>query len=256
MMISLKNISYNIDNKKIIDDINLKVDTGSVLSIIGPNGAGKSTLIKLISGDIQPSVGSIFFGDTKLDTISLEERASMRSVMSQSQSIIYNYKVKEIIEMGWIEESKKSKGKFQNNLDKVAKECSISNIIHRKFNSLSGGEQRRVHLARTLIQLYDNKNKYKYIILDEPNANLDPLHAYKLTKVIKQKSKEGYGVIMVLHNINLAYQISDKVLLINKGKVFKHGPTKSVINKKNIEHVYKIPILIQNNNITIQYEYN
>ena len=88
-MISLKNISYNIDNKKIIDDINLKVDTGSVLSIIGPNGAGKSTLIKLISGDIQPSVGSIFFGDTKLDTISLEERASMRSVMSQSQSIIY-----------------------------------------------------------------------------------------------------------------------------------------------------------------------
>ena len=103
MSIIVKSLYYSIENKTILKNINFHINRGEILSILGPNGAGKSTLIKLISGDIKANKGNIFYDSTNLNNISIKKRASIRSVLSQSQEIIYNYTVKEIIEMGWIE---------------------------------------------------------------------------------------------------------------------------------------------------------
>ena len=103
MSIEVNNISYSIKDLQILRDVSLKIKKNEVLSLLGPNGSGKSTLLKIISGDINPNSGSVLFDDINLNNINIIDRARIRSVMSQSQDIIYDFSVKEVIEMGWLE---------------------------------------------------------------------------------------------------------------------------------------------------------
>ena len=130
MSIEVQNISYKINNNQILKNVSLTIDQGKICSILGPNGSGKSTLIKIISGDIKPQKGFIFFNDKKLNDISIEDRAKIRSVMSQSQQIFFDFSVREIIEMGWIEENRMYiKSNLNESLQRVANECELS-LIH------------------------------------------------------------------------------------------------------------------------------
>ena len=254
MSIEIKSLSYKIQEKKILQNLNLTINPGEILTILGPNGAGKSTLIKLISGDIKPTKGSIKYESIDLEKISIQKRAEIRSVLSQNQEIIYNYTVKEIIEMGWIEEIKKETGSFTQNLEIVSKECKIEDLLERKVNSLSGGEKRRVHIARCLIQLYNNKNNESYLFLDEPTANLDLFYEKELMNLIEKKAKEGIGIVMVLHNINLAYQFSNKILLLKNGKQEGYGELNDLLTTDKLSGIYQIPIFVKEKNLIVKYK--
>ena len=256
MSIKVQNIFYEINNNKILKNVSLTIDTGKMCSILGPNGSGKSTLVKLISGDIKPQNGFIFFNDRNLNDISIEDRAKIRSVMSQSQQIFFDFSVREIIEMGWIEENGMySISNINESLQKVAKECEVYSLLDRRFNNLSGGEQRRVHFARTLIQLYNKieLNNKRYLILDEPTANLDLLHELKLIKKLKAKANEGFGVLVVLHDLNIAYNFSDQIALINNGEILHKGPPDDVISDEILTSIYRMPIKVDKQNKRINY---
>ena len=256
MSIEVQNISYKINNNQILKNVSLTINQGKICSILGPNGSGKSTLVKAISGDIKPQDGFIFFNDRKLNDISIEERAKIRSVMSQSQQIFFDFSVREIIEMGWVEENGiYSRSDINKSLQKVVKECEISNLINRRFNSLSGGEQKRVHFARTLIQLYNKieLNSKRFLILDEPTANLDLLHEIKLIKKLKEKAYEGFGVLVILHDLNIAYNFSDQIALINNGKIKYKGAPDDVFSDEILTSIYKIPIKVDKQNKRINY---
>ena len=256
MSIEVQNISYKINNNQILKNVSLTIDQGKICSILGPNGSGKSTLIKIISGDIKPKKGFIFFKDKKLNDISIEDRAKIRSVMSQSQQIFFDFSVREIIEMGWIEENRMYiKSNLNESLQRVANECEISNLVDRKFNSLSGGEQRRVHFARTLIQLYNKieLNNKRFLILDEPTANLDLLHELKLIRKLKEKADEGFGVLIVLHDLNIAYNFSDKIALINNGEIKYKGLPDDIFSEEILTSIYKTTIKVDKKNKRINY---
>lgn len=256
MSIEVQNISYKINNNQILKNVSLTIDQGKICSILGPNGSGKSTLVKIISGDIKPQKGFIFFNDIKLNDISIEDRAKIRSVMSQSQQIFFDFSVREIIEMGWIEENGMYiRSNINESLQRVAKECEISSLVDRKFNSLSGGEQRRVHFARTLIQLYNKieLNNKRFLILDEPTANLDLLHELKLIRKLKEKANEGFGVLIVLHDLNIAYNFSDKIALINNGEIKYKGLPNDVLSEEILTSTYKMPIKVDKQNKRINY---
>ena len=256
MSIKVQNIFYEINNNQILKNVSLTIDTGKICSILGPNGSGKSTLVKLISGDIKPQNGFIFFNDRNLNDISIEDRAKIRSVMSQSQQIFFDFSVREIIEMGWIEENGMySISDINESLQKVAKECEVYSLLDRRFNNLSGGEQRRVHFARTLIQLYNKieLNNKRYLILDEPTANLDLLHELKLIKKLKAKANEGFGVLVVLHDLNIAYNFSDQIALINNGEILHKGLPDDVISEEILTSIYKMPIMVDKKNKRINY---
>ena len=155
MSIRSKSISVSFDNKKILEDINLELEEGEILSIIGPNGAGKSTFLNILSGDIKPDNGSVLYDEKILDSIGIEERSFTRSVMSQSQVLVFDFLVKEIIEMGWIDRGISSYAKyFKTAMTDIIRECDIEPLLNQTFNTLSGGEQRRIHFARTLLQLW------------------------------------------------------------------------------------------------------
>ena len=244
MSIDINNISYSIKDLQILRDVSLTIKKNEVLSLLGPNGSGKSTLLKIISGDIKPQSGSVLFDKINLANINIVDRARIRSVMSQSQDIIYDFSVKEVIEMGWLEGKEFITEKFDNALHKVGVECEILHLFDKSFNQLSGGEKRKVHFARTLIQMYnkDFETKSRYIMLDEPTANLDISHELQLINILKKKTLEGFGVFLILHDLNLAYHFSDKIALINKGEICAFGTPDDVFKENILTEIYGIDI--------------
>ena len=245
-----------MDNKKILRNINLEIIPGEILTIIGPNGAGKSSLIKIVSGDVNPSDGEVQYGNTPLSQISLEKRSILRSVLSQSQNINFDFSVREIIEMGWINtKTSISNDNYMKLLLEVSKECFIENILNNKFKNLSGGEQKRVHLARTLFQL-QNLHKFennKYLILDEPLTNLDIFFEVKIMELIKKKARDGLGVLVILHDLNITQKFSDKVAILKEGELKFYGNTQSVLNSNNLSNVYGLDMKINQDPLFIKY---
>ena len=251
MSVKVKDISFEINNKKILNNISFEIQKGEILAFLGPNGSGKSTIIDILSGTKKKNKGKIFFDNTEIEKINIKTQALIRSTMAQSQQIFYDFSVKEIIELGWIQYEKK---KFQDSLTKVSKECGISNLLDENFNNLSGGEQQRIHFARTLIQLYNNyKDKNRYFFLDEPTANLDITHEINLIEIIKKKAKEGFGVLIALHDLNLAYSFSDKIALIKDGEIKYIGKPNEVLTENRLQEIYNTPISINKKNRFIKY---
>ena len=244
MTIEVNRISYKINNFSILRDVSLEIKGGEILSIIGPNGSGKSTLMKVLAGDIIPDSGSVIINGKNLNDIEISSRAIVRSMMSQTQNIVYDFDVREIIEMGWLESSiDQANGQFENAIKLISNECGIDHLLKRKFNSLSGGEQRMVHFARTLLQSNGlQKNLQKYIFFDEPTANLDIKRELNILNVIRKKAKEGYGIFVVLHDLNLAYNFSDRIILIKDGKISKMGDPNDVFDDDILSEVYEVPI--------------
>ena len=256
MSIQTKSISYAVNEKKILNDISVEINPGEVTTIIGPNGSGKSTLLKIISGDFENITDKVFYDENVLSSISLKCRAQIRSVMSQSQMIMFDYYVRDILSMGWLGfENAENLDVYEKLLEKIVDDCAIASLMDRKFNVLSGGEQRRVHFARTLLQLnYEEKQSInKYLLLDEPTANLDLRWEVRLMENIKNIAKTGIGVFLVLHNLDLALNFSDKIALLNKGMLHSFGSVKDVFRDDVLSDVYEIDIKVDTNNGRINY---
>ena len=234
MSIEIKNISLNINNKNILKNINLKVIPGEILSIIGPNGAGKSSLVNLVAGDYLPSKGKIFYDRNDLKTLTLEEKSRKRSVMGQFSRIAFDFKVKEVIQFGWVENGIEIFSNiFEDIILRISKLCNVENLLNRNINSLSGGELKRVQLAKTLVQLYNPSShikENKYALLDEPLANLDLFYEIEFLKIIKNISKDqGVGIMLIIHDLNLAAKFSTKLALLHSGEIKDYGKPKNVL---------------------------
>ena len=174
----------------------------------------------------------------------------------KSPRIVFSYTVLDILEMGWIRESKLIiEPNFKDILFSVAEECEIKQLLDRKFNTLSGGEKRRVHFARTLIQLYSyiEEKGNKYILLDEPTANLDLPHELSLIKTLVKIASKDFAVAVVIHDLNLAYNFADKVLLINQGRREHYGHPEDVFKDEYLSSIYSIDITVDKKNKRINY---
>ena len=250
MSLILKNISYKAGDVNILNDVSLSVEKGEIVSLVGPNGAGKSTLLNILTGDINPDSGDVFYENFNLNELNILDRSFYRSVMSQSQQIVFDFSVKEIIEMGWLD---KGNAQFSEHFDQavldISSVCQLDNLLERKFNRLSGGEQRRVHFARTLLQLWRPSDSMDpaYMLLDEPTANLDLYFEIKLMEIIKKKAVNNVGVFLILHDLNLAAKFSDKIALINKGKIVSYGTPREVLEPNILEEIYNLKMDVDAN---------
>ncbi|MBH15332.1 MAG: heme ABC transporter ATP-binding protein [Cytophagia bacterium] len=258
MSITANNISLSYKDKDILKNIDIDIKKGEIITILGPNGAGKSSLLNIISGEIDINKGEVYYEDSRLSELNIQERAYMRSVMSQSQPIVFDFSVREIVEMGWLD---KGNLRYSDNMNLaisgVLNDCDIQHLENRKFNTLSGGEQRRVHFARSLIQLWrasDNKDS-RYLLLDEPTANLDLFHQINLMKMLKELSKDGVGILVILHDLNLAFKYSDKIAMIKNGSIIAYNEPKKIIDQNILSEVYDLTfdIQVKDSKININY---
>ena len=234
MNIKAENINVTLEKNNILKGINIEVDNKEVVGIIGPNGSGKSTLLKCIYRILKPSEGVIKLDGIDMKNISIKESSKKLSVLSQHNNYNFDFTVKEIVLMGrapykkFMERDNKEDYDIVNDaLEKI----DMLEFKDRSFQSLSGGEQKRVILARALAQ------KPKCLILDEPTNHLDIKYQLQLMRIVKSLNIE---VIAAIHDLNIAAMYCDKIYVLKDGKIVKCGKTNEVLTKKLIKDVYEV----------------
>ena len=234
MNIKTENINVVIDNNNILKDINIEVDNKEVIGIIGPNGSGKSTLLKCIYRLLKPNAGLVKFDDVDIKNISIKESSKKVAVLSQHNNYDFDFTVKDIVLMGRSPHKKFMERDNKEDYDIVndaLKKVDMMNFKDRNFQSLSGGEQQRVILARALAQ------QPKCLILDEPTNHLDIKYQLQLMRIVKSLNIE---VIAAIHDLNIATMYCDKIYVLKDGKIVQYGTPKEILTPQLIKNVYEV----------------
>ena len=250
MIIELNSLSYQINEKTLLDNLSLKIKEGDMISIIGPNGSGKSTLVKLISGELNPSKGLVLFNNKSNQEWDPIQLALNRSVLSQANHLSFSFSVFDIVMMGRY--PAKSLGLNENHHEickLILKKFDLIECINRNYTTLSGGEKQRVQLARVIAQIW-SKNHFsnKLLILDEPTSYLDISHQYALFDLLKKINDKGLTILMVLHDLNHALTYSNKLIILENARLISYGITDKVATKSRLEDIFNVSVKIINEN--------
>lgn len=239
--------SYKIGQKELLKDIEFSLSKGEMLIVIGRNGAGKSTFLKHLTNEISHSASFIEVFQKPIKEFKEKELAQVRAILAQSTSLTFGYEVIEVVLLGRIPHN--AKGNDSRKDYKIAKESlakvGLSGYESRNYLTLSGGEQQRVHLARTLAQISET-GKDRIFLLDEPTNSLDIAHQYSTLKLVKELSKEGVGTLAILHDLNLAAQFADKIIILHNGTIGAYGTPKEVLTKENILETFGHEVIVSN----------
>jgi len=251
MSLLADNVCLRLGSKNVLDDVTCQVIPGKTTAIVGANGSGKSSLLKTLSGEYSPDRGSVILDDIELSDLSALEQARRRALMSQNPSVTFDFLVSEIIEMGWVQNDLPIRT-FNESVNEVSTLCSIDRFMERRLHSLSGGERQRIHFARTLLQIWNitNDNRPRYLLLDEPTSNLDIVYQLELLKLAKYMSAKSVGVLIVLHDLNLAARFADYIYLLVSGRVFSEGEVSEVYTEKILSEAYEVPLLVERHKST------
>ncbi len=210
----------------------MHVAAGEFVALLGKNGAGKSTLMRALSGDLAPTSGEVHMEDRPLSQWSTRERARMRAVLPQQGTLAFGFTGLEVASMGRYPHCGGTPGARDLEIAREALAAvSADHLAHRRVTTLSGGEKARVQLARVLAQLWpEGGAANRYLLLDEPTASLDPAHQHLALSLAKQMAAERkFGVLAVLHDLNLASQYADRIVLLKDGRVLENGPPEDVL---------------------------
>ncbi|MEK6647645.1 MAG: ABC transporter ATP-binding protein [Candidatus Firestonebacteria bacterium] len=247
-MIETKNLTCGYGSKIIIEDINLQISCKDFVGIIGPNGSGKTTLLRAITKILKPEKGEILIEGNNISQVVFKELAKKVAIVSQNLEPTF-MTVEEFVLLGRIPYYNKFQ-LFETNKDKeIVEKCmfltDILELKDRFIPEISGGERQLVCIARALAQ------EPKILILDEPTAHLDIAHQVKILNLIKKLNKElGLTVIIVLHDLNLAGEYCDHIVLFNNGRIHKIGYPEEVLTYQMIEEVYKTVVVVEKNPIS------
>ena len=204
--IDVKQLSVTLGNRHILHDINVSVPIGKITTLIGPNGCGKSTLLKNIYRNYIPKKNSIYVDGIELNDYSVKELSKKISVLSQNQKIIFDFTVKEIVEMGKYNKSSLfSKKDYEKDIDEALDKVGMKHLKDSSFLTLSGGEMQRVLIARSIAQ------ESRVLLLDEPTNHLDVRYQYQIMDLVKSLDKT---VVAVIHDINIASRYCDYIFAI------------------------------------------
>ena len=245
-LVEFRNVSYSIDKKIINENISFKINSGSITGIIGPNGSGKTTMIRLLSGEIRPTIGSIIFNNKNIDDWRSIELACNRAVLTQSNQLSFPFSVKDVISMGRYSLSLKNQSVVSSDskvINQLLEYFDIEDCKNRNYLTLSGGEKQRVQLARVFAQIWDEDNFInKLVVLDEPTSFLDIYHQIKLFELIKRLNSKGLTILMILHDINYALLYSRKIMMLKNARLRYFGNTDEVITNSNIKQIFGIDL--------------
>lgn len=231
-----------------LQDINFMVRNGSFTGIIGPNGSGKTTLFKGISGELTPTQGNIILNRTNISHMSIKERAQHMAIVTQNLEAL-DVTVEDYVLMGRLPYRKRFQF-FENQRDydlayKYMKQTDIYHLKDKPMAQLSGGEQQLADIARALTQEPD------LLLLDEPTAHLDITHQVQILNLIQRLNYElNLTVLMIIHDLNLAGEYCDYLIMLNHGQIHTQGTPEEVLHYKNIEAVYDTVVITQNNPVS------
>ncbi|MDR0985204.1 MAG: ABC transporter ATP-binding protein [Endomicrobium sp.] len=255
MLIQIKNVSAGYVKKYLVlKNINCNIKLGEFIGIIGKNGVGKSTFLKLICCLIKPFSGTVLFRKRDIFTLSKDDLSRIISFLPQqnsSDTFNNNFSVLEFIMLGRFPYYNKKILKIPSNIDfKIVKKITsmlfITDLLHRKMNTLSGGEKQKVLIAQVLVQ------ETKVLIFDEPTSNLDIGNQINILLLLKKINKDlNKTIIVSIHDLNIASEFCNKLILLNNKTIYRYGVPRDIINYNNISSVFNIKnIIIKINHIS------
>lgn len=234
-MITLNTVSLNINGKTLLKPTTITLPSGKITAIIGPNGSGKSTLLKVMAGEFPKLDSQVAYFNRPLLQWSIEQRAKVRSVLSQQWHLPFAYQVWEVINMG---NNHQPGTQPSRRLMSLAESLGLSALMHQDYQTLSGGEQQRVQLARAFLQLADSPISDTLMLLDEPMSAQDLKYQTTILHLLKQQAQQGQTIVIILHDLHLATRFSDFTVLMKKGEITDYGPTHETLSIKRLENVF------------------
>jgi len=249
-VLTIDKVGFRYKQKRILKDISFSTHAGEFVTIIGPNGSGKTTLIKIISKINKPEKGTIYLNNINIQTLSNKQLARHIAIVTQSVEPV-GMSVEEYVLLGRLPFFKKYQF-FETAKDiavahKYMELTGISTLAQAPVNEISGGERQLAAIARALTQ------EPMLLILDEPTSHLDITHQIQILELISTLKKTlSISVLMVLHDLNLAAEYSDRLVLLNgkNGSIYQTGTCQEVLSEKSIQEVYNAKVLIQKNPVS------
>ena len=244
-MIEARNITVEIQSKKLLDAVSLEMRAGEILVVVGANGAGKSTLRKVLCGDLAQTNGEVLMNGKLLADWTLPERARIRAVLPQDSSLSFPFTVLEVVLMGRAPHTNGAESEKDYEIARAAlSKVDALDLEERIYPTLSGGERQRVHLARVLAQIWEQTENPRYLLLDEPTSNLDLTHQHSTLKIARQFASESAAVLVILHDLNLAAQYGDKILILKNGKVSALGVPEKILTPEIIRETFGVKVSV------------
>lgn len=231
-MLRVENVEKYYKNRRAVDNVSITVSQGEVVGVLGPNGAGKTTIFSIIIGILKPSAGRIFLGDMDITHLPTYKRARLGlCYLPQEPSIFRKLTVEENI-MAILEFQKMSSYERSNTLNLLMQELNISKLAGQPAITLSGGERRRVEIARALA------SSPAFIFLDEPFAGIDPISINDLQNIISQLKSKNIGILITDHNVQHTLEVCDRVYILNEGVILESGTPQDIASSVEVKARY------------------
>lgn len=231
-ILSAKNLKKSYKSRTVVKDVSFSVASNEVVGLLGPNGAGKTTCFYMIVGLVPLCGGEIYLDERNLSKLPIHERARLGlSYLPQEASIFRRLSVEKNI-LAVLELQNLSADEIQQRLDNLLHDLHISHLRENMGISLSGGERRRVEIARALA------SQPNFVLLDEPFAGVDPIAIIDIQKIIRFLKDQGIGVLITDHNVRETLGICDRAYIISDGTVLASGKPDEIINNEQVREVY------------------
>ena len=232
-ILSVKGLGRRYGKRMVVKDIDLYVKRGEVVGLLGPNGAGKTTTFYMITGMITPTIGDVFLDEENITKCAMYKRARKGiGYLAQEASIFGKLSVKDNLKLVLQMRRNFSKIKQEKKLKSLLDELSITHLINNKGSTLSGGERRRVEIARTLSMDPD------FILLDEPFAGVDPIAVEEIQDIVSSLKRKNIGVLITDHNVRETLSITDRSYLLYDGRILKSGDSLFLANDDEAKRLY------------------
>lgn len=218
--------------RRVVDNVSLRIESGSVVGLLGPNGAGKTTTFYMITGLVKPDLGEVYLDGQDISDLPVYLRARLGiSYLPQETSVFRKLTVAENI-MAILETVESDKNRRKDRLEQLLSELDITRLRDQKAESLSGGQKRRLEITRALVI------NPSFMLLDEPFAGLDPIVVLEIQKIIAKLKERGIGVIITDHNTRETLGVCDTIYLLDKGKILEQGAPEQIASSEKAKEVY------------------
>jgi len=247
-MLSVRNVSAGYGPTDVLQNVTVKIDAGQFTGLIGPNGSGKTTMLRVLSGVLPPSRGEVFFQDTNLHGIGKRQLAKTMAFLSQDLGLDFSFTVRDVTLMGRYPHLSRIGRETREDLRIAEQAMAIADVSHladRLITATSSGERQRAFIAMCLAQ------QPKVLLLDEPTSHLDITHQLSILDLIRKLNRRtGITVVAVFHDLNLAAEYCDKLLVLGDGRLQAMGRPSDVITSEMILRVYGAKVLIERNPVS------
>ena len=231
--LSIRHLSKSYRSREVVSDVSLMVESGETVGLLGPNGAGKTTSFYMIAGLVKSNAGSIHIDELEINQLSVDKRSRLGlSYLPQEASIFRKLTVEENIMAILETHMSTNKQTLKQRLDLLLEEFQISHLKKNFGATHSGGERRRVEIARAIA------TKPRFLLLDEPFAGIDPISISDIQRLINELCDHGIGVLITDHNVRETLGICDRAYIVNNGKILAEGTSEQILKDENVRDVY------------------